>query len=233
MVVGGRWHDLDFARRELLALVGDHDAVRCSVHSDYSDIRRLSSVDAVIAYTCDVRPTAAEAAALASMLHEGGRLLALHATNSAIDPPPDEGPRIFSTPNAMPEFTALLGNRFLAHPKIGPFLIEPVKPAHPLVSGVTSFTTVDEIYVSELAADLDVVLETDGAVKEGIDRLQPTKFVQLLGLLEHSAPGGDRVGGALPVALKRQRLHTVKVGSSLTQRRHGGQNHGDSEQRVA
>ncbi|MDA2987032.1 MAG: ThuA domain-containing protein [Actinomycetota bacterium] len=161
MVVGGRWHDLDFARRELLALVGDHDAVRCSVHSDYSDIRRLSSVDAVIAYTCDVRPTAAEAAALASMLHEGGRLLALHATNSAIDPPPDEGPRIFRTPNAMPEFTALLGNRFLAHPKIGPFLIEPVQVEHPLVSGVTSFTTVDEIYVSELAADLDVVLDVE------------------------------------------------------------------------
>jgi len=159
VVVGGRWHDIDFARRELLALLGEHDAVRATVHADFSDTARLGSVDAVIAYTCDVRPTSDEASTMTSMVRDGGRLLALHATNSAIDPPGPGGPRVFRTPDAMPGFTALLGNRFLAHPKIAEFLIEPVDPDHPLVLDVGSFTTTDEIYVSALADDLEVLMD--------------------------------------------------------------------------
>jgi type 1 glutamine amidotransferase len=161
LVVGGRWHDMDFARRELLELVGAHDAVSCSVHADFADTARLSSADAVIAYTCDVRPTPEQSAALRAMVASGGRLLGLHATNSAIDPPATGGPRVFSTPDAMPGFSALLGNRFLAHPKIGPCLIEVVQPEHPLVAGLGDFVTTDEIYVSQLASDLDVLLDVD------------------------------------------------------------------------
>jgi uncharacterized protein len=159
LVVGGRWHDLGFARWQLLGLLDAHDGVRTTVHADFSDTDRLSRADAVIAYTCDVRPTADEARALTQMLDGGGRLLALHATNSAIDPPEPGGPRVFRTPDAMPEFSALLGNRFLAHPKIGPLTIEPVRADHPLVAGVGPFVTTDEIYVSELASDLDVLMD--------------------------------------------------------------------------
>lgn len=161
VVVGGRWHDVDFARRELLALVGAHDAVRATVHSDFSDSARMQQADAVIAYTCDVRPTAEQVEALRSMVADGGRLLALHATNSAIDPPEPDGPRIFRTPDAMPEFSALLGNRFLAHPKIAKFLIEPTGVVDPLVDGIESFSTCDEIYVSELSDDLTVLLDVE------------------------------------------------------------------------
>lgn len=161
MVVGGRWHDLDFARRELLDLVGAHDAARTTVHSDFSDIARMAEADAVIAYTCDIRPTADQVETLRSMVADGGRLLALHATNSAIDPPEPGGPRIFRTPDVMPEFSALLGNRFLAHPKIADFLIEPTGVADPLVDGIEAFTTTDEIYVSELSGDLSVLLDVE------------------------------------------------------------------------
>ena len=161
IVVGGRWHDVDFARRELLELVGAHDAVRATVHSDFSDAARLQQSDAVIAYTCDVRPTSAQVEALRSMVADGGRLLALHATNSAIDPPEPDGPRTFRTPNAMPEFSALLGNRFLAHPKIAQFQIERTGVADPLVDGIEAFTTTDEIYVSERSEDLTVLLDVD------------------------------------------------------------------------
>ena len=159
VVVGGRWHDMDFAREELLALAGAHDAAVCTVHTDFSDVETIAAADAVVAYTCDVRPSTLEAEALQHMLSRGGRLLGLHATNSAIDPPTAGGPRVFRTPDAMPEFTALLGNRFLAHPKIAPFLIEVVQPVHPLVAGVGDFTITDEIYVSELAGDLTVLLD--------------------------------------------------------------------------
>lgn len=161
VVVHARWHDDSFARAQLLARVAEHDSVVVSVHSDFSDIDRMRTVDAVIAYTCDVRPSAGEVGALRSMVADGGRLLALHATNSAIDPPEPTGPRIFRTPDAMPEFSALLGNRFLAHPKISDYLIEPTDVSDPLTHGVASFTTTDEIYVSALAGDLRVLLDVE------------------------------------------------------------------------
>ncbi len=159
LVVGGRWHDVDFARQRLLAGLGEHDAVRCTVHTDFSDVDTLTAADAVVAYTCDVRPSAEEALALTGAVAAGGRLLALHATNSAIDAPAPGAARVFATPDAMPEFSALLGNRFLAHPRIAPYLIEPVEPAHPLVEGVGAFTTTDEIYVTATAGDLRVLLD--------------------------------------------------------------------------
>jgi len=159
LIVGGKWHDVDFARHELGGALLEHDAVQCAVRSDFSDVEAIGSADAVVAYTCDVRPTPEQSAVLAEMLRGGGRLLGLHATNSAIDAPAPGEPRLFRTPDAMPEFTALLGNRFLAHPKIGPFLIEPVAAGHPLVAGVEAFETVDEIYVSERSADLTVLLD--------------------------------------------------------------------------
>ena len=161
LVVGGRWHDVDFARLELLTLLGRYDSVHCTVHSDYSAIDVLEKADAVIAYTCDVRPTAEQSLALARAVRGGTRLLALHATNSAIDAPPAGGPKVFGTPDAMPDFTALLGNRFLAHPKIAPTRIEVVQPEHPLVAGVAPFVTTDELYVMELRDDLDVILDTE------------------------------------------------------------------------
>lgn len=161
LVVGGRWHDVDYARLELLKLLGEHDSIRSTVHSDYSDIDVLSQSDVVIAYTCDVRPSREESLALAHAVQSGVRLLALHATNSAIDSPVAGGPKVFRTPDAMPEFTALLGNRFLAHPKISPWRIDVVQPEHPLVAGVPSFVTTDELYVMELREDLNVILDTE------------------------------------------------------------------------
>ena len=54
-----------------------------------------------------------------------------------------------------------LGNRFLAHPKISDVLIEPTEVSDPLTEGIAAFTTTDEIYVSELAADLRVLLDVE------------------------------------------------------------------------
>ena len=159
LVCGGRWHDFDYARLQILQMLGRHDSVRCSVHLDFTDVAVLAAADALIAYTCDVRPGREQALALRDRVRAGGRLLALHATNSAIDSPVPGAERVYRTPNAMPEFSALLGNRFLAHPRITPMRIEMVKPEHPLVSGIPAFVTTDEIYVSELANDLEVIMD--------------------------------------------------------------------------
>jgi hypothetical protein len=179
LVCGGRWHDFDYARLRLLQWLGEHDSVRCAVYSDFSEIEEICAADAVIAYTCDVRPTAVQSIALRDRVSGGGRLLALHATNSAIDAPEPGAERVFTTPDVMPEFSALLGNRFLAHPKIAPFLIEVAQPDHPLVTGIKDFTTTDEIYVSRLASDLEVILDVafDGPCQ---------------GFAEQAAPGQTR-----------------------------------------
>lgn len=161
LVVGGRWHDFDYARLRLLELLDDHDSARCTVYPDFDSIDEIIAADAVIAYTCELRPTAQQAALLRERIDVGGRLLGLHATNSAIDAPAPGGERIFRTPDAMPTFTDLLGNRFLAHPKIDEYLIEIRQPAHPFVSGLTDFRTTDEIYVAELRDDLDVIAEVE------------------------------------------------------------------------
>ena len=161
LVVGGRWHDVDYAQLELVQLLGEHGSVHYTMHSDYSDVDALTNSDAVIAYTCDVRPSREESLALTQAVQGGARLLALHATNSALDPPVAGGPKIFRTPDAMPEFTALLGNRFLAHPKISPWRVDVVQPEHPLVAGVSSFVTTDELYVMDLREDLNVILDTE------------------------------------------------------------------------
>ena len=57
LVAGGRFHDIDFARRELLALLAEHDQVRTTVSSDWEDLDRSLSSDFMISYTCDVRPS--------------------------------------------------------------------------------------------------------------------------------------------------------------------------------
>ncbi len=164
LVVGGRWHDVDFARLELLDLLAEHDAVRCTVHSDFSEIDVLAAADAVIAYTCDVRPSAEEAVVARRTPSAAARdcWRCTRPTRRSTRPPTG-GPRLFRTPDAMPEFTALLGNRFLAHPKIAPARIDVVRPKHPLVAGVPPFVTTDEVYVLALRDDLDVLLDTEFA----------------------------------------------------------------------
>ena len=161
LVCGGRWHDFDYARLRILESLNRHDCARCSVHQDFSDIGEITGADTIIAYTCDVRPTIEESAMLTEWVRSGGRFLALHATNSAIDAPDLGGPRVFTTPDAMPDFSRLLGSRFLAHPKIAEVTIGIVQPEHPLVRGLKSFTTTDEVYISQLSDDLDVIMDVD------------------------------------------------------------------------
>jgi uncharacterized protein len=163
LVVGGRWHDLDFARLELLRELARHERVRTRVFEDYSSATgALARADALVTYTCDVRPGPAEQAALVGFVTGGGRWLALHGSNAAIDAPPPGGPRVFRTPRVLGPVPRLLGSQFLGHPPIAPYLVEPAAPdaADPLVAGIAPFTTTDELYVSELHPPLRVLLQT-------------------------------------------------------------------------
>lgn len=157
LICGGKWHDIDFARVELLKLLGEIPEIRTDVSADYSDIDGIAAADLLLTYTCDVRPTRDEEAALMSYLEAGGRWLALHGTNSVLDFL-DDG-RV-SAPRSHTRLMKMLGSRFIAHPPVGRFAVENVAPNHPLVAGIENFEVEDEIYLSELEPDIEVLLQT-------------------------------------------------------------------------
>jgi uncharacterized protein len=165
LVCGGRWHDFDHARVELLTELAAHEQVRTRVFEDYSATGALLTADLLITYTCDVRPTLQQQELLQRFVARGGRWLALHGTNAAIDPPVPGGPRIFTTPDAFGELTKVLGSRFRGHPPITPYQVDIDRPRHPLVQDIDPFEVSDELYVSEIVGPLDVLASTyfDGA----------------------------------------------------------------------
>jgi hypothetical protein len=160
LVCGGRWHDFDFARLELLQRLHADEHVRTRVLEDYGGIGRLEGVDALITYTCDVRPDAIAQQALVDYVGGGGRWLALHGTNSAIDAPAPGGPNVYRTPRALGEVAKVLGSQFLGHPPIAPYLVEVTQADRALVAGIDPFTVSDELYICELDEGLDVLLHT-------------------------------------------------------------------------
>lgn len=159
LIAAGKYHDIDFARLELLKLLAEIPEIRTSVAMDFSNRERLAEAQLLITYTCDLMPRDEEVAALAAFLEHGGRWLALHGTNSILRF--DEGGKV-TTPNDAPEFMALLGTRFLGHPPIEPFKVQ-VTRDHDLTRGFRSFSTLDELYLGEVTADIDVLMHSDFA----------------------------------------------------------------------
>jgi len=145
LVAGGRYHDIDFARMELLKLLAEHPHVRTRVGSDYRDVESIQASRFLVTYTCDVRPSPEEQEALHDFVATGGRWLALHGTNSVLDFTKKgvEAPRIID------RLAFTLGSQFIAHPPIQPYKVEPVAPDHPLVRGIDAFETDDELYLCD------------------------------------------------------------------------------------
>jgi hypothetical protein len=159
LVVGGRWHDMDFARLQLLHELDAHDRVRIRVFENYACAAALEGADALISYTCDVRPGPADQRALVDWVTGGGRWLALHGSNSVLEPPEPGGRSTFRAPRLLGPVAPLLGSQFLAHPPIAPYEVE-VAGDDPLVAGLSPFTTTDELYICELHPPLRVLLQT-------------------------------------------------------------------------
>lgn len=156
LIAAGKFHDIDFARLELLKLLAEQPDIRTSCASDYADVTSLAAADLLITYTCDLVPSASETDALAGFLDRGGRWLALHGTNSILRFGADGK---VDTPDDAPAFTALLGTRFCGHPPIAPFKVFVTKP-HALTDGLRDFRIEDELYLTHRTADIDVLLHT-------------------------------------------------------------------------
>jgi uncharacterized protein len=158
LIAGGKYHDINFARLELLKLLGEDDRVRIRVFEDYSNLDAFSAAHFLVSYTCDVVPSMKEQEALRNFLAAGGRWYALHGTNSILR---FLKSGLVDSPNWAPHFMETLGSMFIAHPPIAPFRVTVADPGHPLVRGVDSFTTSDELYLMKTYGDLHVLLETE------------------------------------------------------------------------
>lgn len=148
LVAGGKYHDIDFARRELLTLLGEHEEFRVRVQPDYEDTSGIEKSSILVSYTCDVRPSEKAQADIRAWVENGGRWVALHGTNAALTL---GGPNGVDAPRCFPSWADTLGSQFVAHPPIQPYTVEVSDPHHWLVAGIDSFDTDDELYLSEYA----------------------------------------------------------------------------------
>lgn len=155
-VAAGKYHDIDFARLELLKLLAEHPQIRTSVDTSYADLDRLEQCRFLITYTCDMVPTPDQTAAIRGWVERGGRWLALHGTNSVLRFT-DGG---VDCPNEAPALMEMLGSQFRAHPPIGPFTVEVANRDHELTRGIADFEVVDELYLSRTTAPIDVLMQT-------------------------------------------------------------------------
>ncbi|MFY8092821.1 MAG: ThuA domain-containing protein [Niveispirillum sp.] len=144
LIAGGKYHDIDFARLELLRLLAEHEAVRVTVLHDYRDGAAIRAADMLITYTCDIVPDADGVAALLDFLGQGRRWFALHGTNSILNFLEDGK---VDCPDGAPDFMEMLGSQFQAHPPIGRFKVKVADKDHDLTRGLRDFFVEDEQYL--------------------------------------------------------------------------------------
>jgi hypothetical protein len=146
LVAGGMYHDIDFARLELLGLLAEHEDIRVRVQPDYEDADAIAAGSILVSYTCNVRPSERAQRTIREWVERGGRWVALHGTNAALDVGTPNG---VDAPRVFPLWADTLGSQFVAHPPIAPYLVEPTAPDHWLVEGIELFETDDELYLCE------------------------------------------------------------------------------------
>lgn len=158
LVAGGRYHDIDFARLELLKLLAEDERIRTRVFEDFEAVEAIAACDLLISYTCDVVPSLKAQEAIRSFVAGGGRYYALHGTNSILRFL-ENG--LVDAPDWAPHFMETLGTAFASHPPIAPFRVDVADGDHPVSQGLCAFETTDELYLSRPRADIRVLLDTE------------------------------------------------------------------------
>lgn len=158
LVAAGKYHDIDYARLELLKHLAEDQRIRVRVFEDYENIAAIRAADMIVSYTCDVVPSLVAQEALRDWLVAGGRWYALHGTSSILRLL-DDG--LWDAPRTAPLFMDILGNQFISHPPIAPYRVRVADPSHPLVEGIEPFETTDELYHLETHGPLHVLLDAE------------------------------------------------------------------------
>ncbi len=156
-IAGGKYHDIDFARLEVLKLLAEDERIRTRVFEDYTNLDAIMDSDFLVTYTCDVVPPLHVQEALRTYVESGKRWYALHGTNSILRFLQDG--RV-DAPRLAPHFMETLGSQFVAHPPIEPYMVHVVDREHELTKGMQDFETTDEKYLVETYSDnLEVLMD--------------------------------------------------------------------------
>ncbi len=145
LVAGGKYHDIDFARLQLLTLLAEHDEFRVRVQPDYEDTSTLDATRILVSYTCNVPISQHAQQRIHDWVRGGGRWVALHGTSTVLQ----ASPHGWVAPRTIPLWAATLGSQFVAHPPIAPYPVRNVAPDHWLVAGIDGFEATDELYLND------------------------------------------------------------------------------------
>ncbi len=153
-------HDMDFARRELLAQLGERGDLTTTVSSDFSDLGKwLHKAQLLITYTAGPYPDDEQQNVLTKWLENGGRWLGLHGTSGGKAARVEGSIRRKMVKLAHHE---TLGSFFLNHPPIRRFQVTVADSSHPITSGLPeSFEVSDELYLIEIMGECNVLLTTE------------------------------------------------------------------------
>ncbi|NQX89585.1 MAG: ThuA domain-containing protein [Halioglobus sp.] len=160
LVAGGKYHNIDFARLEILKLLAEQPRIKVEVGADYSSIDAICASDFLMTYTCDVVPTPAQTQRLIDFINGGKKWFALHGTNSILrflEPAQDGSPRVDCPEENLP-FMKLLGSQFMSHPPIQPYEVHATETDHPLVKDIPVFTVDDELYLCKMHGEYHTLL---------------------------------------------------------------------------
>ena len=162
LVAGGKYHNIDHARLEILKLLAEQPRIKVQVGSDYSDIEAICACDFIITYTCDVVPTADETARLNDFIRSGRKWFALHGTNSILRflEPDESGFPPVDCPEVNVPFMEMLGSQFMSHPPIHEYDVLVTEAEHPLVKGIPTFRVDDELYLCKFHGEHRTLLHT-------------------------------------------------------------------------
>ena len=160
LVAGGKYHNIDHARLEILKLLAEQPRIKVRVGADYSDIAAICESDFLITYTCDVIPSEDETRRLCDYINGGKKWFALHGTNSILRflEPDDSGNPQVDCPEENKAFMEILGSQFKAHPPIHEYSVLVTEPDHPLVRNIPSFKVDDELYLSKFHGEHQTLL---------------------------------------------------------------------------
>ena len=162
LVAGGKYHNIDHARLEILKLLAEQPRIKVQVGADYSDMEAISACDFLITYTCDVVPGEAETARLKEYIQAGHKWFALHGTNSILEflAPDEQGNLMVDCPEKNVPFMEILGSQFMSHPPIHDYQVLCTEPEHPLVKDIPVFTVDDELYLCKFHGEYQTLLHT-------------------------------------------------------------------------
>lgn len=162
LVAGGKYHNIDHARLEILKLLAEQPRIKVQVGPDYSDIEAICASDFLITYTCDIVPTDEQTSRLNDYIKSGRKWFALHGTNSILRflEPDESGNLMVDCPEENRGVMEILGSQFMAHPPIHEYEVLVTEPDHPLVKDIPTFRVDDELYLCKFHGEYQTLLHT-------------------------------------------------------------------------